>query len=121
MSFTTELVDRYVALWNEPDNEKRRWAISELFTADAAHLTPSLEAHGHTELERRVRSAFKRFVGNGRYIFVPLDNVDSHHGTVKFNWAMRPANGGDVVAVGFDFLLLDSDGRIRVDYQFIEP
>jgi len=121
MSFTTELVDRYVALWNEPDSEKRRRAISELFTADAAHLTPSLEAHGHTELERRVRSAFERFVGDGRYIFTPLDNVDSHHGTVKFNWAMRPANGVDVVAIGFDFLLLDSDGRIRVDYQFIEP
>lgn len=120
MSYASELVDRYVALWNEPDNQRLRQAISELFTDDAAHLTPTLEAHGHPGLERRVRSAFERFVGNGRYIFTPISNVDSHHGTVKFNWAMRPANGGDVVAVGFDFLLLDSDGRIRVDYQFIE-
>jgi len=27
----------------------------------------------------------------------------------------------DAVAVGFDFLKLDSDGRIQADHQFIEP
>jgi hypothetical protein len=27
---------------------------------------------------------------------------------------------GDVAGVGLEFLLLDADGRIRLDYQFIE-
>jgi len=26
---------------------------------------------------------------------------------------------GEVAAVGFDFIVLDDDGRIRSDYQFI--
>lgn len=121
MGYAVDLVSRYVALWNESDEQKRRNAIAELWSDDASHFTPSLEAHGHAALERRIRAAHERFVGNGRYTFIAIDNVDSHHGTIKFNWAMRPANGGDVVTVGFDFLLLDSDGRIRVDYQFIEP
>lgn len=33
-----ELADRYMALWNEPDPERRRAAIAELFTEDAAYL-----------------------------------------------------------------------------------
>ena len=121
MGYAADLVNRYVELWNETDEEKRRKAIAELWTVDASHFSPSLEAHGHAALERRIRSAHERFVGHGRYVFTAIDNVDSHHGTVKFNWAMRPANGGDAVTIGFEFLLLDADGRIRVDYQFIEP
>jgi hypothetical protein len=30
------------------------------------------------------------------------------------------SKGGDVAGVGLEFLLLSADGRIRVDYQFIE-
>jgi hypothetical protein len=33
---------------------------------------------------------------------------------------MAPAAGGDAVAGGVQFLLLDADGRIRFDYQFID-
>jgi len=38
---------------------------------------------------------------------------------VKFHWEMV-SKGGDVAGVGLQFLLLSADGRIRVDYQFIE-
>jgi len=33
-----KLVDRYVAVWNEPDAELRRKAIHELWTEDGAHI-----------------------------------------------------------------------------------
>jgi hypothetical protein len=121
MNDITRLVERYVALWNEADENLRRRGIAEIWSEGASHFTPSVEAHGHDALERRIRSAHERFVGGGEYVFALINNVDAHHGTVKFNWAMRPAKGGDVVSVGFDFLMLDSDGRIQADYQFIEP
>jgi hypothetical protein len=38
---------------------------------------------------------------------------------VKFNWEMVSSDG-EAVAVGLEFLVLDPDGRIRLDYQFIE-
>jgi hypothetical protein len=38
----------------------------------------------------------------------------------KLRWEMLPAAGGAVVSVGFDFLVLGEDGRIRTGYQFIE-
>jgi hypothetical protein len=61
-----ELVDRYVAVWNQPDAERRRKAITQLWTEDGVQhlqppqevreaatrlgLTPTLEARGHDEL-----------------------------------------------------------------------
>jgi hypothetical protein len=42
------------------------------------------------------------------------------HDVVKFNWEMVPRGGGAVAGVGLEVLVLDDDGRIRIDYQFIE-
>ena len=33
---------------------------------------------------------------------------------------MIPAGGGEVAGAGLEILLLDADGRITTDYQFIE-
>jgi hypothetical protein len=53
-------------------------------------------------------------------VFRLRDGVDSHHDTIKLRWEMPPAGGGEVIAIGFDFLVLADDGRIRTGYQFIE-
>jgi hypothetical protein len=39
---------------------------------------------------------------------------------VKFNWEMVPTGGGAAAGAGLEILLLDEDGRIKTDYQFIE-
>jgi hypothetical protein len=36
------------------------------------------------------------------------------------SWNMVPARGGDPAGSGLEFLVLAADGRIRIDYQFIE-
>ena len=33
---------------------------------------------------------------------------------------MVPLGGGEAPGVGLEVLILDDDGRIRIDYQFIE-
>ena len=33
-------------------------------------------------------------------------------------WEMLPANGDTVLVRGLEFLIIDDDGRILVDYQF---
>lgn len=114
------LVGRYVALWNEPDTDLRRKEIAALWSEDGAHFTRSLAVHGYTALETRVADAHERFVRVGGFVFRPLHDADAHHNAVRFHWEMVPAAGGDAAAVGFDFLVLDDDGRIRSDYQFLE-
>ena len=136
MSDAQELAERYVALWNEPDAETRRKAIQELWTEDGLHLleppeeivkraeeigvTATLEARGHEELVRRVTRAYDEFVAPGQFVFRRHGDVAALSNLVKLRWAMTPADGDEVLAVGIDLLLVDADGRIERDYQFIE-
>jgi hypothetical protein len=137
MTDATELADRYVGLWNEPDPERRRAAIAALWTEDGAHLlqapiemreaaaapgiglTARLEARGHAALEARATSAHERFIAPGTYAFRRRDNVERLGDVVKFNWEMV-TSAGEIAGVGLEFLVLAPDGRIRRDYQFIE-
>jgi hypothetical protein len=130
-----ELVDRYVAVWNEPDAAARRKLITDLWAEDGRHLllppeelrgraaglglTATFEARGHTELAERARIAHENFVAPGEFRFRVGDNAARLHDVVKFGWEMV-SNDGEVAAVGLEFLVLDSAGRIAVDYQFIE-
>jgi len=119
MSTIPALVDRYVAIWNEPDPALRRQSILALWTEDGAHLSQSIESYGYKALEARVGDAYEKWVKSEGFIFRRLNNIDSHHNVVKFNWEMIPADGGKAATVGLDFLILSDDGRIRCAYQFI--
>lgn len=113
-------IERYVAMWNEPDPIERRRRIDELWTADCANYGNTLEVHGRDALEARVRASWEKWVRDAGCVF-RTRNMEQHHGAVRFRWEMVPAGGGKVASVGLEFLLLAPDGRIREDYQFIEP
>jgi hypothetical protein len=132
-----DLVRRYVAVWHEPDAELRRKAVHELWAEDGAQVLqppeemrqaaaglgfPSLvlRARGHEELEARVTRTYHEFIASGEYTFRSRDNADRLDDVVKFNWEMIPAGGGEVAGAGLEILVLDTDGRITTDYQFIE-
>ena len=132
-----QLTDRYLALWNEPDADRRRRIIAELWTADGSQilqppqemreiaaspgigLTATLEARGHAELEARAATSYDHWVGSEGLSFRGRDDVDRLGDVVKFHWeAVSP--DGEVAAVGLVFVVLGADGRIRRDYVFIE-
>src|SRR5471030_2248625 len=120
MTDIKQFVDRYINIWNEPDDTARRQTIRDLWQEDARHLARTLEAIGHAGIETRVKNAYDKWVKEKGNVFRLRDGVDGHHGTIKLRWEMLPAAGGETVSVGFDFLVLGDDGRIRTGYQFIE-
>jgi hypothetical protein len=120
MQNPTELVDRYVALWNEADVDRRREAIVALWTPDGLHYAKNQTCHGYRALEDRVARSYERSVAPGLNRFRHADNVEAHHNVVRFNWHMVRKADDHIVAVGFDFLVLADDGRIAADYQFID-
>lgn len=138
MTDPNELADRYVKVWNEPDGDRRRAAIVDLWTEDGLHIleppeemrkiaarpglgmTARLEAQGHDALEERVRRAHEEWVAPGEFTFRHRDNVARLGDVVKFNWEMVSTRDGEIAGVGLDFLVLAPDGRVRIDYQFIE-
>ena len=60
------------------------------------------------------------FVARGGFVFRPAGDATRLRDVVKFRWEMVPRDGGDVAGKGLQVLVLDADGRIRLDYQFIE-
>jgi hypothetical protein len=132
-----DFVERYVAMWNEPDASARRASVHELWAEDGIHVlrppqelldaavtigfrNPVLEARGHAELEHRVTRAHDEFVAPGEFRFRAREDVMRLGDVVKFGWEMARAHDNEVVAAGLEFVILDARGRIRADYQFIE-
>jgi hypothetical protein len=132
----TQLAEKYLALWNEPDAERRRRTIAELWTEDGRHilqppqeireiaaqpgigLTAILEARGYEQLEARAASAYEHWVGSEGLSFRGRDDADRLGDVVKFHWE-AVAKDGEVFAVGLNFLVLAADGRIERDYSFV--
>jgi hypothetical protein len=136
MSNAVELADRYVALWNEPDRQRRRQIIEELWTENGTHIleppeeireaaerpglgmTAILEARGYGEIEARATTAYEHWVGSQGLSFRLRDDAQQLHDVVKFHWE-AVSSEGEVTAVGLNFLVVTEDGRIRRDYTFV--
>ncbi|RFS87022.1 hypothetical protein D0T12_01850 [Actinomadura spongiicola] len=133
-----QLVERYVAQWNEPDPALRSKIVRELWAPDGVHVlvdppqemreaaaalafpVPPLEVRGHDALDGRVARAYAMFLASGEHVFeaasepsVLLPNV------IAFRWSMLTTGTRKVVGGGLDVLALDDEGRIRSDHQFI--
>ena len=114
------LVERYVSAWNESEGEARRRLIEALWTPDGANFTKANAWRGYAALEARVRGAHEKWVRDGGYLF-RARNADGHHDAARLVWEMISGADGRVASVGTELLLLAPDGRIREDYQFLEP
>ena len=136
MNIANELSDRYVAVWNEADPERRRAMVAELWAPDGEHLlmpprevrqaaaemsmNSVFEVRGHPELNARVADTYERFIASGEYDFRRCEEAERLRDVVKFRWEMVSTDDGSVAAIGLEFLVIDPQGRIFNDYQFIE-
>ncbi len=119
MDNAQQLADRYVAAWNETDAERRRQSIADLWTPEGEHYAGTREVRGYAALGERIRGSHEKNVRDGGHRFRAVKGARALHDAVTFNWEMLPADSEEVAASGFIFLLVDSQGRIRVDYQYL--
>lgn len=132
------IAEQYVALWNEPDAQARGKRIRELWAVDSVQVLvnapqgmrealtnlavpiPSVEVRGHDALERRVAVAYEMFVAPGEHRFAPGGPaVRLTENLVGLAWLMVAADDGSVAGGGYDVLVLDAEGRIRWDHQYV--
>src|SRR3954463_11632081 len=136
MNETQALAEKYVALWNESDADRRRRTITELWAEDGRHIlqppqeiraiaaqpgiamTAILRAQGYEEIEARAASVYEHWVGSEGLSFRGRDDADRLADVVKLHWE-AVAKDGTVSAVGLTFLVLTADVRIERDYTFI--
>lgn len=118
MESPSSLADRYVAVWNESDAERRRSKIVDLWIPRGRHYVGDRKVEGYDALEIRVRESYEKNVRDNANRFRAADDARRVHDVVIFHWEMLPASGEAVLARGLEFLFVDGSGKIVADYQF---
>ena len=111
-----EIVQRYIASWNETDPERRRKLVDELWDDQASYIDPLAEAHGRDAIDALIAAAQAQFPG---FIFTLNGPVDAHHQQARFTWALGPADAEPAV-IGFDVAVAGEDGRLRTVLGFLD-
>ena len=117
MADSKEIVDRYIAMWNETDPERRRDLVAQTVTEDASYLDPVMAGAGIDGISEMIGGAQQQFPGHR---FTLASGPDVHHDRVRFSWSLA-SDGGAPVAMGTDFVTLAEDGRMRAITGFLEP
>jgi len=116
MDNLTELIDRYIAMWNETDAERRRELIARTWTEEACYLDPILQGEGQAGIDTMVRGVHERFPGHR---FRRTSDPDAHHDRVRFSWELAPEGGAPVVS-GTDFAVVGKGDRLKTVTGFFD-
>ena len=114
-----ELADKYVAVWNETDVDRRRQQIAALWVPDGQHYVDVRKVVGYEALEQRIIGSYNKNVRDGGHFFRAVKDARAMHDIMIFHWEMLLATENRVAARGFAVLRVDAEGRILVDYQFV--
>ncbi len=112
---TTQLVENYLAIWNETDAAARQALIAETWTEDASYTDPLADVSGHDGIDGLVAAVQAQFPG---LVFRRLGEVDAHHQYLRFAWEAGP-EGAEAVIAGTDAAVV-ADGRLRGVVGFLD-
>jgi hypothetical protein len=115
---TADLIERYVAFWNEASAGRRAELIGGLWVENGSHCDPHRTQHGYAEILGEAARLMETFAPAGPG-FRCSGREDAHHDAVRFDWTAGPLD--EPVASGGSFLLLGADGRIARAYTFDDP
>lgn len=116
MTDTKQIVDRYLAIWNEDDATRRRALIASTWTEDATYVDPVMNGAGHDGIDAVVAGARAQFPG---FEFRPLGAPDMHGDRLRFRWTLGP-KGAEPIIDGTDFAIVAVDGRIASVTGFLD-
>jgi SnoaL-like domain len=116
MNTLTDLIDRYIATWNEADGGRRRDLIAQTWSERASYLDPMLQSEGREGIDAMIVGVQEKFPGHR---FRRTGEVESHHDRVRFTWELA-AEGGDAVVKGTDFGVVAPDNRLAAVTGFFD-
>jgi hypothetical protein len=111
-----DIVEKYIATWNETDPARRRELIEELYVADASYTDPLADLRGLAEIDAGVAGAQQMFPG---MVFALAGAVDANHNQARFSWHLGPA-GEEPVVIGFDVAVTNADGKLTSVHGFLD-
>jgi len=112
----TELIDRYIDIWNETDRARRRTLIARTWVENASYLDPLLAGEGRDGIDSMVQAVQERYPGNR---FRRTGAVDVHHDRLRFAWTLGP-DGGPALAQGVDFCVVNEANLLATVTGFLD-
>lgn len=116
MAQIADIVETYIACWNEPDAERRRKLVGRTWSDDGTYLDPLMAGAGADEIAAMIGAAQQQFPGHR---FELAFGPDAHNDRARFAWRLVGPNGP--AAAGVDFATVAEDGRLRAVTGFLEP
>src|SRR5262249_47125650 len=113
-----QVVQQYIAMWNEDEPARRRELVEATVTADATYVDPHFESGGVDGIDAMIAGVRGAYPGHR---FVLAGGPDAHHDRVRFSWHLCPPDGDAVLAVGLDVATVAADGRLCSVTGFLEP
>lgn len=110
-----QVIDQYIATWNETDPGTRRALIERTWMADGIYLDPLMSGEGHDGIDAMIAGVQAQFPG---FRFRRTGELDAHHDRVRFSWELGPEDG-PALAGGVDFGVV-SAGRLQSITGFLD-
>jgi hypothetical protein len=111
-----DLIDRYLACWNETDSTARRDLITKTWADDASYIDPLVDAQGHDALDAAIAATQGQFPG---HVFALAGPVDAHHDVARFSWGLG-RDGDEPLVIGSDVASVGTDGRLARVVGFLD-
>ena len=115
----SDLLENYLACWNETDPIARRALLDTHWAPDATYTDPLADVAGVDALDATIGAVQAQFPG---WVFAPAGQFDEHHQQARFTWTLGPAGtvGADAPVAGFDVVVSDDEGRIKTVLGFLD-
>jgi SnoaL-like protein len=112
-----QIVERYIAAWNETDPERRRGLVDTLWAEDGSYTDPLADARGRAEIDGLIGAVQQQFPD---LVFALGGPVDAHHNQARFTWHLGPAAASEPIVIGFDVAVLNEAGQINAVHGFLD-
>ena len=116
MNTLTDLIDRYIATWNETDVGRRRDLIARTWSEGGHYLDPMLQSEGRDGIDAMIAAVQERYPGHR---FRRTGEVESHHDRVRFTWDLA-SEEGEAVVKGTDFGVVGANDRLQAITGFFD-
>jgi hypothetical protein len=115
MTDPANVAERYIAVWNETDAQRRQGLLADTWAPDATYVDPLGRSEGLEQINAMIGAVHDRFPG---FTFALDGEADGYGDFVRFSWGLGPA-GADAPIKGSDVAVL-TGGRLCSIIGFLD-